>query len=87
MTEYVKKMVDEFPEPVQGVSYPWNSNLITVETKSPKLSKDKAEVFHTFVAKALFVCRRARQDVQPAVAFMTTRVRERMMVIGVSSRE
>jgi hypothetical protein len=76
MTDYVKKMVEEFPEQVQGVSCPWNSNLTTVDATSPNLSKDKAEMFHTFVAKGLFVCKRARQDIQPAVAFMTTRVRE-----------
>ena len=33
-------------------------------------------MFHTFAAKALFVCNRARQDMQPAIAFLTTRVRE-----------
>ena len=47
-----------------------------VDTKSPKLLKDKPELFHTFVAKGLFVCKRARPDIQPAIAYLTTRVRE-----------
>jgi hypothetical protein len=74
MTDYAKKMAEEFPEPIQCVSCPWNGNLTTVDPKSPKLSKDKTEMFHTFVVKALFVCKRARQDIQPAIAFLTTRV-------------
>lgn len=32
------------------------------------------EDFHTYVAKCLFLCKRARPDIQTAVAFLTTRV-------------
>jgi hypothetical protein len=32
-------------------------------------------VFHTFVAKALFLSKRARCDIQPVIAFLTTQVR------------
>jgi hypothetical protein len=32
--------------------------------------------FHTFVAKGLFLCKRARSDIQPAIAFLTTSVKE-----------
>jgi hypothetical protein len=76
MTEYVKSMVNDFPEELSKSNYPWNENLFKVDTKSPKLSKDKRELFHTFVAKGLFVCKRARPDIQPAIAYLTTRVRE-----------
>ena len=30
---------------------------------------------YTFVMKAMFVCKRARPDIQPAVAFLATRVK------------
>ena len=76
MTEYVKSMVNDFPDKLSKSNYPWNENLFKVDTKSPKLLKDKRELFHTFVAKGLFVCKRARPDIQPAIAYLTTRVRE-----------
>ena len=76
MTRYVKGMVEDFPEPVASVSCPWNDKLLTVDPHSPLLSKNKAEQFHTSVAKGLFVSKRARQDVQPAIAYLTTRVKE-----------
>jgi len=68
--------VGEFPEHLDKKSCPWNQNLFKVDSTSPKLSKNKQELFHTFVAKGLFVCKRARPDIQPAIAFLTTRVKE-----------
>ena len=38
------------------------------------LEQAKAEVFHTYVAKALFLSKRARPDIQLEVAFLCTRV-------------
>jgi hypothetical protein len=32
-------------------------------------------MFHTMVAKGLFLCKRGRPDIAPAIAFLTTRVR------------
>ena len=75
MTKYVKDMVEDFPEELQKHKCPWSENLFKVDPKSDKLTKEKAEQFHTFVAKGLFVCKRARQDIQPAIAFLTTRVK------------
>jgi hypothetical protein len=75
MTRYVKDMVEDFPEDLKVSSYPWNENLFKVDPESGKLSKVKAEQFHTFVAKGLFVCKRARQDIQTAIAFLSTRVK------------
>jgi len=39
-----------------------------------KLDKKRAEVFHTTVAKALFLTKRSRPDIMPTVAFLCTRV-------------
>jgi hypothetical protein len=44
------------------------------QRKSPKLTKQNAELFHTMVAKGLFLCKRGRPDIDPAIAFLTTRV-------------
>lgn len=78
MTNYVKSMVEDFPEQLgqRQVSAPWTENLFKVRANSPKLGKEKAEQFHTFVAKGLFVTKRARQDIQPAIAFLCTRVKD-----------
>ena len=40
-----------------------------------KISKEKAEAFHTWAAKGLFLCQGSRLDTQMAVAFLCTRVK------------
>jgi len=77
MIDCVKNVVEDFPEclPVKGAKHPWNDQLFTVDETSQLLNKTKAEEFHTFVAKTLFVTKRSRIDVQPAVSFLATRVR------------
>ena len=77
MTDYIKDMLEEYPEDVKGKSKtPANEKLFRVNENSTKLDKEKAEVFHTFVAKGLFVSKRARPDIQPVIAFLCTRVKE-----------
>jgi hypothetical protein len=76
MSDYIKSMVFEFPEAVSQQKCPWNENLFKVDANSPKLKKEQSELFHTFVAKGLFVCKRGRPDIQPAIAFLSTRVKE-----------
>jgi len=77
MTPYVKSMIEDFPDELNGKSKtPWNENLFKVDTTSKQLDPERARVFHTFVMKGMFLCKRARQDVQPAVAFLATRVTE-----------
>ena len=39
------------------------------------LSK-KSEKFHTFTAQDLFLCKRRQPDTSPAIAYLTTRVRD-----------
>ncbi|MGI9568221.1 MAG: Ty1/Copia family ribonuclease HI, partial [Desulfobulbia bacterium] len=55
--------------------YPWSETLFKIDPESPELSKDKAEDFHTFVAKNLFAAKRGRPDIQLAVSFLASRVR------------
>ena len=77
MTEYVKSMVDEFPEKLSGnTNCPWNENLFKVDDTSKKLGHEKAKEFHTFVMKGMFLCKRGRQDIQTGIAFLSTRVTE-----------
>jgi hypothetical protein len=77
MTQYVSKMIEEFPEKLSGNNKcPWNKNLFCVNETSPKLSQEKAKIFHTFVMKGMFLCKRARQDVLPGIVFLATRVKD-----------
>jgi hypothetical protein len=50
-------------------------NLFIVNEDCKKLSNEEAAAFHTIVAKALYVTKRARPDISLAIAFLTTRVR------------
>jgi hypothetical protein len=76
MIQYVESMIFNFPqEHLQGrVASPWNENLFKVHEKSPKLKPEMAELFHTVTTQGLFLCKRARPDISPAIAYLTTRV-------------
>ena len=77
MKEYVNKMIEEFDyEIVKLPKTPAAEHLFKVNEKCEKLNNKMHEDFHTFVAKSLFLCKRARPEIQTAVAFMTTRVKE-----------
>jgi hypothetical protein len=43
---------------------------------SPELTKEEAEMYHTFTAQGLFLTKRARPDISPSIAYLTTRVRK-----------
>ena len=76
MTGYVKKMLEEFPEILKdNVSTPACNKVFDID-KSPKLEAKRAELLHMFVAKALFIAKRGRPDIQVPVAFLCTRVQE-----------
>ena len=77
MVDYIKKMCDDyFKDTVpKKVSSPWTDNLFQV-LKRHTVPKEAQEKFHTTVAQGLFACKRARPDISPAIAFLTTRVRE-----------
>ena len=76
MTDYVKDMLEEYPENLKGKSKtPANEKLFRVDENSTELVREKSELFHTFVAKGLFVSKRARPDIQPVIAFLCTRVK------------
>ena len=78
MTDHVKRMANDFPHPIKvrgEVKTPATENIFVVN-ESPKLDEARAEVFHTFGAKASFVAKRGGPDVQVPIAFLCTRVRK-----------
>jgi hypothetical protein len=77
MTDYVKGMIEDFPAKLEGEgSVPWTGNMFSVDAKSKLLDVERAKIFHTFVMKGMFLCKRGRQDIQPGIAFLATRTTE-----------
>ena len=76
MQHYVKGILDEVPDDMTGVANtPASSFLFQINNQSPELLDNAtADLFHTLVAKLLFLGKRARPDIQLAVAFLCTRV-------------
>ena len=77
MVKYVEKMIETFPVkllPKDTAMTPAGDNLFD-EGQSKKLSQARAEEFHTMVAKGLFLCKRARPDIQQPIAILATRVK------------
>ncbi len=50
-------------------------NLFVVNEDCKKLSNEAAPAFHTILAKALYVTKRARLEISLAIAFLTMQVR------------
>ena len=78
MVDYITKMCDEFPmdlSKVRHVPSAAPADLFSVGTGKPISHADK-ETFHTFVAKMLFACKRARPDMNTLTSVLCTRVKE-----------
>ena len=77
MLDYVDNMLRGAPADMAGESAtPAGNHLFQVNEEGTKLDEEKAQVYHHIVAKALFLCKRARPDLQTAVAFLCTRVKQ-----------
>jgi hypothetical protein len=69
-------MLSELPDDMAGTAAtPAGNHLFTVNKEATKLDESTSVIFHHNMAKLLFLCKRARPDVQTAVAFLTTRVK------------
>jgi hypothetical protein len=76
MDDYVHDILEEAPEDTGGTAAtPTADHLFTVSENPTYLDDTESELFHYTTAKLLFLCKRARPDIQTAVAFLTTRVK------------
>lgn len=77
MIDYIEKMLDELPPDMDGEAVtPACNHLFEVNQDDPEaLDSKTSEFYHHNTAMLLFLCKRARPDIQPAVAFLTTRVK------------
>jgi hypothetical protein len=76
MDDYVEDMLAFCPveEGTRKANTPAAENLFEIDEASPQLNKKDHEMFHSTVAKALYLCLRVRPDIATAVSFLTTRV-------------
>ncbi len=77
MTQYVSKIIKEFPEEILGKqATPAGNHLFKVREDGTKLNEEQADAFHHTVYQLLFAANWAHRDIQTAVLFLTTRVKD-----------
>ena len=78
MVDYVTDMVKDFPGnlPKKKVMCPWTDKMFCIDENSKPLDEKCKEIIHTFIMKGMFVCKHARQDIQPGICFLATKVWE-----------
>lgn len=73
MRYYIKNMSTQYKYPSDAkYKSPASENLFKTNTKRKPLPKEDVEDFHTTVAIALFVLKRAHPDIQTTIAFICT---------------
>jgi Reverse transcriptase (RNA-dependent DNA polymerase) len=75
MFDCVESILEEALADMDGVTVTSATlELFTVNEDAEPLDDHHAETYHRLTAKQLYLCKRARPDLQPTVAFLTTRV-------------
>jgi hypothetical protein len=75
MFDYLEDILSEMPSDMVGISRnPAQDDLFTIDELSPLLNDRDADFYHRTTARLLFAAKRARPDLQVAVAYMCTRV-------------
>jgi hypothetical protein len=75
MKEYIKEAIADFGGTiVRRAATPAKKNLFDIDESSKLLADPERDIFHSIVAKLLYVSKRGRLDIQLAVAFLCTRV-------------
>jgi hypothetical protein len=76
MMDYVDKILADLPAEMDGEApSPVANHFLTVNDDQTKVDEKKAQLFQTYVANTLFLCKRSIPDLQTAVAFLSTRVK------------
>ena len=78
MVVYIGKILDDTPEDTEGESAkPSAHHIFDITEDATKISWTDADLFHHFMAQLLYLSKRARPEIQMAVSFICTRVRDR----------
>lgn len=75
MEDNIRETLSKFPEDLSTkVSSIATKKIFTVSDDSPELDDERSVLFHSIVASLLFLMKRGRPDIEPAVSFLMTRV-------------
>ena len=77
MSGYTKEVIDGFPEVIEGTAAtPAADHLFQTREDGKRLPEEQAAAFHRTTAQLLFLSGRVRRDIQTAVAFLTTLIKQ-----------
>ena len=78
MDDYVTRMLEQFPVKFKTneVQETPAATTLLEPGKGAQLDRKRHEIFHSFVAKSLFLSKRARLDIAPTVAILASRVQQ-----------
>jgi hypothetical protein len=75
MKDYIKEAIADFGEDItRSATTPAKKNLFELSEDSGALTDGDRDIFHSVVAKLLYVSKRGRLDIQLPIAFLCTRV-------------
>ena len=74
MKYYIDNMLEDFPMNITKTSKTPAGERLLEKGSGALLDKERKEIFHTTVARGLFMCKRARPDIQPTVIVLCSRV-------------
>ena len=76
MYDFLEDILTEAPDEFDGENVtPAISDLFQVDEACRKLDTPTADLFHRFVARFLYVAKRARPDLEVAVVFLCKRLK------------
>ena len=78
MEEYIERLINETPdELLKGpCSTPAANHLFQVNENAPLLDDRTSKLYHHLTATILYLAKKTRPDIQTAVSFLSTRVKE-----------
>jgi hypothetical protein len=77
LNDYVENLLDKVPTGMSGhAATPAANHLFSINDKADKISNEDSEKYHHLTAKLLYLSKRARPDLQTAVAFLCKRVKQ-----------
>jgi hypothetical protein len=75
--QHIREVLEDFGEVLKGdVVNPAKSKLFTIIDEADDLPEERKELFHSCVAKLLWIEKRSRPDLETAVSFLCTRVQK-----------
>ena len=77
MVDYIENILDYMLEGYEGkVTSPSANNIFEVNENGTPLDPNSNDLYHRFMARLLYLEKRARPDILPEIAYLTTRIKE-----------